>query len=153
MNKQKTKKKKKPPLFANLSRHSHSIHLYTRNPFAAWYSTSSSLVLPLRFASGSHIVSVYPTHLMRYLSVTNLARQAPWRRRRYHSHPSRPVARPRFRCCSHSHPPRVGASTDLHHIAPVAISLTAGRSRPLSFVSIMLLARPSPVIVTYVVSC
>jgi len=85
--------------------------------------------------------------------VTNLARQAPWRRCRRHSHPCRPVARPRFRCRSRGHPPRLGASTDLHHIAPVAISPTTGRSRPLSFVSVMLLARPSPVIVTYVISC
>ena len=46
------------PPFANLSRHSHSIHLYTRNPFAAWYSPSSSLLLPLRFVSGSHVASV-----------------------------------------------------------------------------------------------
>jgi len=87
-------------------------------------------------------------------AVTNLVRQAPWRRRRRHSHPCHPVARPRFRCRSHGHPPRLGASTDFCHIAPVvAISPTAGRSRPLSFVSVMLLARPSPVIVTYVVSC
>jgi len=85
--------------------------------------------------------------------VTNLAQQAPWRRRRCHSHPCRPVARPRFRCHSRGHPPRLGASTDLCHIAPVAISPTAGRSRPLSFVSVMLLARPSFVIVMYVVSC
>jgi len=85
--------------------------------------------------------------------VTNLVRQAPWRRRWCHSHPCRPVARSRFRCRSHGPPPRLGASTDLRHIAPVAISLTNGRSRPLSFVSIMLLACPSPVIVTYVVLC
>jgi len=87
------------------------------------------------------------------ICVTNLARQAPWRWRRCHSHPCRPVARPRFRCRSRGHPSRLGTSTDLRHIAPVAISPTAGRSRPLSFVSVMLLARPSPVIVTYVVSC
>jgi len=85
--------------------------------------------------------------------VTNLARQAPWRWCRCHSHPCHPVARPRFHCRSHGHPPRLGASTDLRHIAPVAISPTAGRSRPLYFVSVMLLVRPSPVIITYVVSC
>jgi len=76
------------------------------------------------------------------LSVTNLARQAPWHQRRCHSHPCRPVARPRFRCRSHGRPPRLGTSTDLRHIALVAISPTTGRSRPLSFISVMLLARP-----------
>jgi len=87
-------------------------------------------------------------------SVTNLARQAPWHRRQCHSHPCLPVVRPRFRCRSRGHPSRLGASTDLRHIALVGIvSPTAGRSRPLSFVSVMLLAHPSPVIVTYVVSC
>jgi len=80
-----------------------------------------------------------------YETVTNLARQARWRRHRCHSHPCHPAARPRFRCHSRSHPPCLCASTDLRHIAPVAISQTAGRSRPLSFVSSMLLARPSPV--------
>ena len=74
--------------------------------------------------------------------ITNLARQAPCRRRQCHSHPCHPVARPRFRCRSRGHPPRLGALTDLRHIGPVAISPTTGRSRPLSFVSIMLLARP-----------
>jgi len=75
-------------------------------------------------------------------SVTNLARQAPWRRRRCHAHPCRPVACPRFRCRSRGHRLRLGASTNLRHIARVAISPTAGRSRPLSFVSVMLLTRP-----------
>jgi len=74
--------------------------------------------------------------------VTNLARQAPWHWRRCHSHPCRPVARPRFRCRSRGHPPRLGALTDLRHIAPVVISPMAGRYRPLSFVSVMLLVRP-----------
>jgi len=83
----------------------------------------------------------------------NLERQAPWRRRRYHSDPCHPVASPRFRCHSRGHPPGLGASTDLRHITPVAISPTAGQSRPLSFVSVMLLVRPSPVIVMYVISC
>jgi len=80
--------------------------------------------------------------LIHWQAVKNLARQAPWRQCRCHSHPCRPVARPRFRCRSRGHPPRLGASTDLCHITLVAISPTAGRSRPLSFVSIILLARP-----------
>jgi len=71
----------------------------------------------------------------------NLARQAPWRQHRCYSHPCHPVARPRFRCHSGGHPPYLGTSTDLRHITPVLISLTAGPSRPLSFVSVMLLAR------------
>jgi len=72
----------------------------------------------------------------------NLTRQAPWRWRQCHSHPCRRVACPHFRCRSHGQAPRLGASTDLRHIALVVISPTAGRSRPLSFVSVMLLARP-----------
>ena len=96
---------------------------------------------------------VYP-HLYSYpRNVTNLARQAPWRQRWCQSHPCRPVARPWFRCHSRGHPLRLGTSTNLCHIAPVAISPTAGQSRPLSFVSVLLLACPSPVIVTYVISC
>ena len=85
--------------------------------------------------------------------VTNLARQAPWQRHRCHSHPCRIVAHPGFRYRSHGHPPRLGALTDLCHIAPVAISPSGGQSRPLSIVSVMLLVRPSPVIVTYFISC
>jgi len=85
-------------------------------------------------------------------NVTNLVRQAPWCWRWCHSHPCRPVARPRYRCRSRSHPPRLGGLTNLRHIVPVAISPTTGQSRPLSFVSVMLLTRPSPVIITYVIS-
>jgi len=81
----------------------------------------------------------------RKYTVMNLARQAPWHQCRGHSHPCCPVARPRFRRHSCGHPPCLGTSTDLRHIALVAISLTAGQSRPLSFVSVMLLVRPSPV--------
>jgi len=86
-------------------------------------------------------------------SVTNLARQAPWHQRWCHFHPCRPVARASFHCCSRRHPARLGATTDLRQIASVVISPTADQSRPLSFVSVMLLARPSSVIVMYVVSC
>jgi len=85
--------------------------------------------------------------------VMNLARQAPWRWRQCHSHLCHPVAHPHFRCRSRGHPPCLGVSTDLRHIAPVVISPTAGQSCPLSFISVMLLACPSPVIITYVVSC
>jgi len=72
----------------------------------------------------------------------NLGRQAPWRRRRCHSHPCGPVARPRFRCHSRGHPPRLGVTPDLRNFALVAISPTAGRSRPLSFFAVMFLVRP-----------
>jgi len=94
-----------------------------------------------------------PDIALAILAVTNLARQAPRCWHQYHSHRCCPVTRPDFRSHSRGHPPRLGASTDLRHIAPVAISPTAGRSRPLCFVSVMLLARPSPIILTYVVSC
>jgi len=80
-----------------------------------------------------------------YATVVNLARQAPWHRCWCHSRPCHRVARSRFHCCSCGYPLHLGTLTDLSHIAPVAISPTAGQSRPLSFVSSMLLARPSPV--------
>ena len=75
--------------------------------------------------------------------VTNLVRQARKPRGRGCRHPSRPVAGLHHHCRSHGHPPCLGASTDLRHIAPVAIFPAAGRSRPLSFVSSMLPTRPS----------
>jgi len=100
-----------------------------------------ALRLVVRVACADRVLAMVSA-IIRTRRVTNLAGKAPWRRRRYHSHPCRPVARPRFRCRSRGHPPRLGASTDLRHIAPVAISPTAGRSRPLSFVSVILLARP-----------
>jgi len=53
--------------------------------------------------------------------ITNLARQARKHRGRSRRHPCRPVAGPHHRCRSHGHPPRLGALTDLRHIAPVAI--------------------------------
>ena len=90
----------------------------------------------------------------RSAAVTNLAQQAPWHRCQCHSHPCLPVVRPCFHCCNRGYPPGLDASTDLRHITPVAIvSPTTGRSRPLSFVSVMLLAHSSPVIVTNVISC
>jgi len=62
-------------------------------------------------------------------AVMNLAQQAPWHRRRCHAHPCRPVARPRFRCRSRGHHPCLGASTNLCHIAPVAISPVTNLTR------------------------
>jgi len=56
-------------------------------------------------------------------SVTNLARQARQRRCPCRRHPCCPVACPHHCSRSHDHPPYLGASTDLPHIARVAISL------------------------------
>ena len=55
------------------------------------------------------------------MAVTNLAQQDRKRHGRGHRHPCRPVAGPHHRCRSPGHPPRLGASTELRHIAPVAI--------------------------------
>jgi len=55
------------------------------------------------------------------MSVRNLTRQAHKRRSRGRRHPCCPVAGPHHRCRINGHPPCLGASTDLHHIAPVAI--------------------------------
>jgi len=120
--------------------------------YAPWQSLAIDFITELPVSEGGNQLWVIIDRFTKMV-VKNLVQQASWHWCWCHSHPCRPVVRPRFRCRSRGHPPRLGASTDLRHIAPVAISPTAGRSRPLSFVSIMLLARPSPVIVTYVVSC
>ena len=65
--------------------------------------------------------NVAPNAVRRPEAVTNLAWQARKRRGRGCRHPCRPVAGPHNRYRSHGHPPRLGASTDLCHIVPVAI--------------------------------
>jgi len=62
--------------------------------------------------------------------ITNLARQARQRRCQCRHHPCHPAASPHHCCRSHDHPPCLGASTDLPHIARVVISLLPTDRRP-----------------------